>query len=314
MGRSDRRTSGSRTDRPDGPAVSARLAQRHRGRSQHSLRIAGFGDRPVVDRQYRQPDDPRRPGPGCRHPGGRGHGRSRKHSHPVRAYSQHRSGGAPGQRANGRAALAGHALYPRRLSAVFLHGRIGPGTFRPLGPGCRFLHGDLLSAVQHVCPGPVRLAAPSCPSRSGSHPGSVLLCPIPERLRIASSRRHAFALAAHRRLRSRRRLAHLAGGRTARTRHLSQCGFRPVSAAIARCRRHSPGDYRRNYPAGPEGHQGRGGSGSGVHLHRLRRPNRFQLSHQHGVPVDARTRRGRPARGLEERQSCPHRGIEAAFA
>ena len=61
--------------------VLARLAQRARRGAEYSAGACGRGGRPVADRPDDQPDDAGRPGPGGRHPGGRGHGRGREHPH-----------------------------------------------------------------------------------------------------------------------------------------------------------------------------------------------------------------------------------------
>ena len=56
-------------DRPDDPAVPARLAERDRGGVQHPDGAAGLAVRPVADGQHDQHHDARRAGPGDRHAG-----------------------------------------------------------------------------------------------------------------------------------------------------------------------------------------------------------------------------------------------------
>ena len=123
-------------------------AHRDRGGPEHSCRLAGGALRAMGDGPDDQPDDPGRPGPVHRHPGGHVHGRGGEHSHasgPGPFGGTCRPAQQPGDRGP---PIVGDALRPGRLPAFVLHGRCRPGAVRAALAGGRLRHGRRLFPLQ----------------------------------------------------------------------------------------------------------------------------------------------------------------------
>ena len=116
---------GAGPDRAHGAAFPARLAgSDHRG-PQHPARASGVDRHPQPDGQFDQHHDAGRSGTGHRHPGRRGNGRDREHSHPDGAHAVDGSRRAPGEHGNRGPAPAGALVHPVGVHPLVHHGR-GP--------------------------------------------------------------------------------------------------------------------------------------------------------------------------------------------
>src|SRR5207302_6671095 len=103
--------------------------------------------------------------------------------------AQYRPRRPSGQRADGCAALIGHAVRPGGIYPVVLYAGSGPSALRAAVIGRRVLHDRLVYSLQHVRASDVYLASAALPRRQSPVAPLVLRGPAPGRLRLAPARR-----------------------------------------------------------------------------------------------------------------------------
>jgi hypothetical protein len=135
--------------RPHDPALPGKLALHHHRLHLHPALDSHLARRHEPAGRNHQRHDPRRSGPGRRHPGGRRHCRNRKHPSqhgPAQAHHQ----GHPGWRvANRRSRVCFHLVYLHRLRARDLPERRRPLPVHAPGAGGGARHHGVVYPLAH---------------------------------------------------------------------------------------------------------------------------------------------------------------------